>query len=52
MNQSLFKIASALLCYPEPELLAALDDIAQPCKPAPRQPACWNRCWPSWRAAS
>ena len=27
MNQSLFKIASALLCYPEPELPAALDDI-------------------------
>lgn len=27
MNQSLFKIVSALLCYPEPELLAALDDI-------------------------
>jgi len=27
MNQSLFKITSALLCYPEPELLAALEDI-------------------------
>ncbi|HJV07297.1 MAG TPA: nitrate reductase molybdenum cofactor assembly chaperone [Chromobacteriaceae bacterium] len=35
MSQSLFKITSALLCYPEAELLAALDDIRSELQTSP-----------------
>lgn len=35
MNQLLYKISSVLLCYPEPELLAALDDIRQQLEASP-----------------